>query len=240
MLEIAFRRINAVAVLDLNGTIDIDSANFVGMVQWCLENGYKDILCNFENVSMVDYAGLSVLAISHKDVMNHQGRIKLANVSAYVNKVFCLVYLDRVFEIYSDEKTALQSFEEDRVISEIQKKHLRRRCKRLPLDVTIEFKAVGESVYSCGKLLNISGVGMLVFAEKIYPLEEILTMRLTLSPKPGLVEIEGKVVWLVQKELQPQIYPAMGIEFHNLSAEMQEHIIEFVERNLSLNCSSDD
>jgi anti-sigma B factor antagonist len=240
MLEIDFRRFKSIAILDLSGSIDIDCANFIEMVAWCLGNGYKDVLCNFDNVNLVDYAGLSVLAIAYKDVTNHKGRIKLVHVAAHIQKVFCMVGLDRVFEIYQDEEFALRTFEEDRIISEIQKKQLRRRFQRLPLDIGIEFKSKEKAdKYSEGKVLNISGVGLLVFAEKVYPLGEILDIRLSLLPKPGLLELEAKVVWLVEKEIQPQIYPGMGLEFYNIDSQMQKKIIEFVDRNLPLSCSTD-
>ena len=238
MLNIGFRRNDAVAILDLSGTIDIDSANLVEMVGWCLNNGYKDILCNFADVNLIDYAGLSVLAITYKDVVNHKGRIKFSNIPPHIEKIFCFVYLDRVFEIYATEEIAIKSFHEDEVISEIQKMQLRRRFKRLPLDIDIELKAkTKEGKFNRGKILNISAVGLLVFVEKVYSLGEILDIKLSLLPKPGLIELDAKVVWLVQKELQPQIYPGMGLEFYNLNSKMQQEIIGFVNRNLPLSCT---
>src|SRR3989338_9251108 len=132
MLEINFQRNSSVSVLDLSGNIDIDASNFIEKVCWCLENGYEDILCNFENVNLIDYAGLSVLAIAFKNVANHKGRIKFINIPAHIKKVFSLVCMDRVFEIYETEESALNSFKEDKIIAEIQKKQLRRRFKRLP------------------------------------------------------------------------------------------------------------
>ena len=241
MLEISLRRSKTVAILDVSGNIDIDASGFIERVGWCLENGYEDILCNFENVNMVDYAGLSVLAIAYKNVANHKGRIKFLNVPEHIKKVFSFVYLDRVFEFYSDEKFALGSFAEDRVISEIQKKQLRRRFKRLPLDISVQFKSKEKGKeFLHGKVLNISAVGLLVFAEKTYELGEILTLKLVLLPKPGTLELDTKVVWLVQKELQPQIYPAMGLEFYNIGSGMQKRIVEFVERNLPLEITCGD
>ncbi len=240
MLEIDFRRSKTIAILDLTGSIDINCANFIEMVAWCLGNGYRDILCNFENVNLVDYAGLSVLAIAYKDVTNHKGRIKFTKVAAHLHKVFCLVGLDRVFEMYPEEEFALRAFEEDQVIAEIQKKQLRRRFKRLPLDIDIEFKSAGKNEkFNAGKVLNISGLGLLVFADKSYPLGEILDVRLALLPKPGLLELQCKVIWLVEKEIQPQIYPGMGLEFHNITHDTQKKIIDFVDRNLPLGCATD-
>jgi len=240
MLEIQLRRIKTIAVFDLSGSVDIDSSNFVEKVGWCLENGYRDLLCNFESVNTVDYAGLSAIAIAYKNVINHKGRMKFVNLPVHIKKVFSLVCLDRVFEIYDDEESALRSFEEDGIISEIQKKQLRRRFKRLPLDIDIEFKSKKENEFHRGKVLNLSGVGMLVFVDKVYPLGEILDIRLSLKPSPGPVELSARVSWLVDKRIQPQIYPGMGLEFYHIDSQIQEKIVEFVERNLSLDSASED
>ncbi|MBM3246327.1 MAG: STAS domain-containing protein [Candidatus Omnitrophica bacterium] len=240
MLDIEFRKAGAVAILDLAGSIDIDAANFIEMVGWCLNNGYKDIVCNLENVNLVDYPGLSVLTIAYKDVVNHNGRIKFVNVAAHIEKTFAMVCLDRVFDIYVDEETALKSFAEDKHISQIQKMPLRRRFKRLPLDIDIDFKAKDKAEqFNQGKVLNISAVGLLVFAEKIYPLSQILDVRLSLLPHPGQIEVNAKVVWLVQKEIQPQIYPGMGLEFYKIDSEVQKKIVEFVDRNLPLSSTAE-
>lgn len=235
MLEIIFCRSRSIAILDLSGNIDIDAANFIEKAGWCLENGYTDILCNFENVNLVDYAGLSVLAIACKNVDNHKGRIKFVNVPAHIKKVFSLTGLDKVFQMYDNDVLALNSFKEDKVIAEIQKKSLRRRFKRLPLDITVEFRAKSrEEKWIKGKILNLSAVGMLVFANKIYPLGELLNVRLLLLPKPGVLEIDAKVVWQAAREREPHIYPGMGLEFYKLESAVQKKLVEFVERNLPL------
>lgn len=238
MLEIGLRKQGTVAVLDLSGNIDIDASNFIEKIGWCLENGYEDILCNLEEVNLVDYAGLSVIAIACKNVMNHKGRIKFMNIPEHIKKVFSLMCLDKVFEMYEDEKTAVASFKEDKAIAEIQKKQLRRRFKRLPLDIEIEFRSIteGEKNFHKGKVLNLSAVGLLLFAHKMYPLGEILEIKLSLLPKPGVLDLQAKVVWHVVKEIMPHIYPGLGLEFYNLDSLMQKKVVEFVDRNLPSGC----
>lgn len=241
MLEINFKEVNTIAVIELSGSIDLDAANFIETIGWCLQNGFRDILCDLQDVDKVDYTGLSVLAIAHRDVFNHKGRIKLVNVSVQAKKLLSLVCLDKVFEIYESTELAMHSFQEDRAIEQIQKMPLRRRFKRLPLDIEIEFKShADKGGFYPGKVLNLSGVGLLVFAQKIYPLGERLDIRLSLLPQPGVLELAAKVVWLVEKELQPQIYPAMGLEFSGLDSLTQEKVIGFVERNLPSGCFPED
>lgn len=239
MLEIDFRAVKNVGILDLSGDINIDASNFIERVAWCLENGYKDIICNFENINLIDYAGLSVISIGYKNIVNHKGRVKFVKVAAHIQKIFALVCLDRVFEIYETEELAINSFAEDKIIAEIQKKQLRRRFKRLPLDIDVQFKSAKEETFCHGKVLNLSAVGVMVFTDKkAYPLGEIMDLKLMLMPKPGTLELKAKVAWLVEKELQPHIYPGMGMEFYQLDTETQKKIVQFVERNLPLDGSS--
>jgi len=239
MLEVNFKRVKEIGVLDLSGTIDINSSALIEKVAWALDNGYRDLLCDFEDVELVDYAGMSALAIAYKNVVNHNGRMKFVHVGMHIRKIFNLVCLDRVFEIYDNKDQALRSFSDDKAISEIQKRQLRRRFKRLPLDIVMEYKSKQETSFHSGKVLNISAVGMLIFCDKTYPLGEVLDVKLTLKPQPGAIAIESVVVWLVEKQFQPQIYPGMGLEFYHLDAGTQEKIFEFVERNLPLDSTSE-
>jgi anti-anti-sigma factor len=240
MLEVNFKKVKQVGVLSLSGNVDINSSNLVEKVGWALENGYTDLVCDFQEVELIDYAGMSALALAYKNVVNHGGSMKFASVALHIRKVFNLVCLDKVFELYDDLDAALRSFEEDKEISLIQKKKLRRRFKRLPLDIVIEFKSKKENKFHQGKVLNISGVGILVFTDKVtYKLGEILDIKLTLRPAPGPLEIEAVVVWLVEKNIQPQLYPAMGLEFYHLDSLTQEKIVEFVERNLALDTTNE-
>ena len=234
MLEIGMRRVNACAVLDCSGEINIDASNLVEKVGWCLENGYHSVLCSLENVTLIDFTGLSALALAYKNCVNHGARMKFCSVPLHIRKKFELVCLDRVLELYDDERAALAAFDEDEAISEIQKKQLRRRFKRLPLDISVELKSPSEERFHTAKMLNISAVGMLIFVEPAYPLETVLEVKLSLKPVADSLTLLAKVVWLVDKKIQPQIYPGMGLEFHHIEQPVQEKILAFVERNLPL------
>ena len=74
MLEIKLRQFGNCIILDLCGRIDVDSANLVEVVGQCVRDGYVDILCNLEDIQIVDYMGISVVVIAYKEVVNHQGR----------------------------------------------------------------------------------------------------------------------------------------------------------------------
>ena len=90
-----------------------------------------------------------------------------------------------------------------------------------------------------GKVLNLSAIGLLVFAKETYHIGEILDVTISLVPVAAAMQVKAKVVWLVQKEIQPQIYPAMGIEFYHMNNDTQKHVVDFVDRNMPMNSTSE-
>jgi c-di-GMP-binding flagellar brake protein YcgR len=124
--------------------------------------------------------------------------------------------------------------EESASLSDIQKKQLRRRFKRLPLYIEVHFKSNREKEFHRGKVLNLSAIGLLVFAKETYHIGEILDVTISLVPVAAAMQVKAKVVWLVQKEIQPQLYPAMGLEFYHIDTATQEKVLQFVERNMPL------
>jgi Tfp pilus assembly protein PilZ len=43
--------------------------------------------------------------------------------------------------------------------------------------------------------------------------------------------IKGTVIWIADKDLQPDFYPGIGVAFENIPSRVQENIIEFIEKN---------
>jgi anti-anti-sigma factor len=234
-MEIRARQKDNVVILDLSGRIDVDSASLVEAVGQCVRDGYNDILCNFEEVEAVDYMGVSVIVIAYKEVANSQGRMKLINVPAYLKGLFSVSGLDRVIEIYASEESAINSFKEDKVIENIKKMQLRRRFKRLPLDIKIELKAKHLDSPQSLKLdiLNLSAIGAFIFGCDKFKLQDEVILKMKLPPKQEEITLEAKVVWLPDKQIQPHFHPGMGVEFSNLDTLTQQKILEFIERNLS-------
>ncbi len=188
---------------------------------------------------MIDYAGLSVLTIAYKNVINHKGRMKFFAVSVCVKNILRSSMLDRVFEIYESEELALNSFKEDREIDRIQHMHLRRRFVRLPLDITVKYKArYGNTTEYEGKLLDLSGEGAFIFAKKTFSLHDILTINFTLPAGIGPLSAEVKVMWLSDKDVQPHQYPGMGVEFHKIDTATQKKIVCFIEKNTDCRSAS--
>ena len=234
-MEIRARQANGVIILDLTGHIDVNSANLVEVAGQCIHDGYVDILCNLEDVDFIDYMGTSVIVIAYKEVMNNRGRMKFCNVPTHIRNILCIAGLDRAIEMYVDEESALNSFKEDKVIEDIQKMQLRRRFKRLPIDIKVELKAKFGRNPVCLKLdlLNLSAIGAFIFGCDKFKLGDEVILKMKLPPKHEAFELEAKVVWIPDKQVQPHSYPGVGIEFVNVSPGLQQKLIDFIERNLS-------
>ena len=234
-MDIRARQKNGVVILDLSGRIDVDSANLVEAIGQCLRDGYNDIICNLEEVDFIDYMGISVIVIAYKEVINSQGRIKFINVPTHIRNIFCIAGLERVVQIYAEEETALESFKEDRIIEDIQKMQLRRRFKRLPIDIKIELKAKHQKNLGSLRLdlINLSAVGAFIFGCNQFKLGDEVVLRMKLPPKQEEIELDAKVVWIPDKQIQPHAYPGMGLEFANIPTHTQQKLIEFIERNFS-------
>jgi len=233
-LDIYSKEKQGVIVLDVHGNIDISASEFIEVVGWHLANHRLDILCDFTHVGMLDYAGLSVITIAYKNVINHEGRLKFFNAPPAVKNVLHAVMLDRIFEIYNTEEEALKTFKEDREIEKIKHLQLRRRFTRVNLEIPVTYKAkFGEQREYKGKFFDISGVGAFMFGKKTFPLHDILFLEFEL-PHMGTIKTDVKVVWLSDKDVQPQQYPGMGVEFYKISVAIQTRLVNFIEKNADI------
>lgn len=234
-MDIKARQKNGVVIMDLSGRIDADCANLIEAVAQCLRDGYNDIICNLEEIDFIDYMGISVIVIAYKEVINAKGRIKFINVPTHIRNIFCIASLDKVVEIYVDEDTALESFKGDRIIEDIKKMQLRRRFKRLPIDIKIELKAKDQKNPLCLNLdlINLSAVGAFIFGCNKFKLGDKIILKMKLPPKQVELELDATVVWIPEKQVQPHSYPGIGIEFTNIPTDTQQRLVDFIERNFS-------
>ena len=237
-MKVSVNEKNEVTIIHLEGNIDINASSFIETVGRTLINRSKYILCDFSEVNLVDYVGISIIAVAYKNILNHKGKMKLCNVPSHVRKLFSIVGMDGVLEMYESEEQAIASFTEEKIFSQILKKQLRRRFQRMPLRAIIEYKQKFSSkdLFYKGKVINLSGIGAFILAQKIFSIGEILTTRIHLfskSAKTESIEIDAKIVWVSDRKIQPREYPGMGIEFYNIDPQTQQKFVKFVERNIT-------
>lgn len=230
-MEIRKRFYRNIAVLYIDGKIDINAAAFIEETGQLLREGIHKILCNFVNVEMVDYNGLSILAIAYKNAINQKGALKFCSVPKHIKNLFKSARLDIVFDIFPDEESALKGFSAS---TKVDKLKLRRRFKRMDANIPVKFKtglSAGTKLLS-GKILNIGGEGMFVYSKNTFPVSTQLYMEIAMAGEKKALTLMGAVIWLADKELQPHAYPGMGINFGNLEKKSQQDIIAFIDKNV--------
>jgi anti-anti-sigma factor len=221
-----------VTILEVEGRIDINASEFIETVGWVLKNNKTKILCNLENVELVDYSGLSILAIAYKNVINHNGTMKFCNVAMHIKELFKIVQMDRVFLCYDTEQQAVLNFDEK--ILELEEKQLRRRFKRLEINIDVAFAPKNRpgKAYR-GKVLNISGAGLFILTSNILPVKTQLSLEIGVPKELIPIEMEGTVLWIADKNLQSYCYPGMGVQFINIDSRKQKDLLDFIEKNIT-------
>ena len=240
-MEIRIRDIGLISIVDIDGNIDINAAEIIETVGWLLKNNRLKILCNFEKVSFVDYSGLSILAIAYKDVLNHGGEMKVTNVPLPILELLRLVHLDNVLEIFMEEDAALKSFEKE--VFPIEKKLLRRRFNRLEMHLSGEYRPKSAPIkvkMFKERILNIGGAGIYINTHHVYPVRTVLELSIHMPAEASIINAEGSVVWIADKELQPHLYPGMGIQFLDMDQNDYKFLLDFVDKNITSRSSSID
>jgi Tfp pilus assembly protein PilZ len=180
----------------------------------------------------VDYSGLSILAIAYKSVLNHNGMMKLSNISLHIMELFRLVHLDSVFDMYVDEKSAMDSFQKK--IFPIEARPLRRRFSRIDIQIPVEYrpKKASRQVKSFKeKILNMSGAGIFIQTHHIFSVDTILELKIHLKGVSEVIDSEGKVIWIADKDLQPHLYPGMGVQFTKIDKIVYEDLLDYIDKN---------
>ncbi len=110
-MEIEVRNRDKVAILDINGEIDLYNAPEIkSKIGELMESGKSDIIINLEKVSYIDSSGIGVLISSLSSLKKAGGSLKIINVFASVRKVFELTKLTSFFDIYDSEDNAMNSY----------------------------------------------------------------------------------------------------------------------------------
>ncbi|MDP2912683.1 MAG: STAS domain-containing protein, partial [Candidatus Omnitrophota bacterium] len=168
-MSIHIRELNNINILDIDGRIDINSSDIIETVGWLTTTGKVKLILNLENVDIVDYSGLSVLAIAYKNAVNHKGALKFLHIPLPVIELFKVVKLDTVFEFYTEEEAAINSFYQE----ELCKARLRRKFKRLDIHIGVRYRMSGDTLKTKsfeGQVLNISAAGIYIYTPHTFPM----------------------------------------------------------------------
>ena len=102
----------SITIVDLSGRISLGegSALLRKTVRGLLDEGQTRIILNLGDVNYIDSSGIGELVSGFTAVRNRGGELKLLNLTKKVNDLLQLTKLFTVFDVYSEENTAVRSF----------------------------------------------------------------------------------------------------------------------------------
>jgi anti-sigma B factor antagonist len=111
-LRATYRDAAGVTVVDIGGKITLGegSALLRKTIRDLLEDKRTLILLNLADVDYIDSSGIGELVSAYTGVKNRGGNLKLLHLTKKVHDLLQLTKLFTVFDVYSDENTALHSF----------------------------------------------------------------------------------------------------------------------------------
>jgi anti-sigma B factor antagonist len=112
LLQATYRDAGVVTVLDLSGRITLGegSALLRSTIRELLDDQRFRILVNLGDINYIDSSGIGELVSAYTAVKNRGGELKLLNLTKKVRDLLQITKLYTVFDVHSDEVTALRSF----------------------------------------------------------------------------------------------------------------------------------
>ena len=102
-----------VTIMRLEGDIDEEGVNQLRLaLLQCIKDKRSNLVMNLDGVQFVSYLGLGVLVERLRQVRALGGDLRLSGVNTATERLFRMVGVTSVFEVYRSEHQAVQSFRE--------------------------------------------------------------------------------------------------------------------------------
>jgi anti-sigma B factor antagonist len=107
------REVGVIALVDLSGRIALGegSALLRKTIRDLLDGGNNKILLNLGDVNYIDSSGIGELVSGFTAVRSRGGELKLLHLTKKVHDLLQITKLFTVFDVYTDEPTAVRSFQ---------------------------------------------------------------------------------------------------------------------------------
>jgi anti-sigma B factor antagonist len=115
-LDIQQREREGVVVIDLDGRITMgpEATGLREKIAALVAAGDKNIVLNLKCVDYIDSTGLGALVMAATSLRKGGGSVKLVNLNRRAAELLVMTKLATVFEIFSDEQDAVNSYYPDR------------------------------------------------------------------------------------------------------------------------------
>jgi anti-sigma B factor antagonist len=106
------REVSDIVIIDLNGRITLgEGCQSVGeLIHELIAKDRKKILLNLADVNFIDSAGIGTLTKCFVAAKRNGGAVKLVHLTTKIRDLLQITNLYTVFEVFSDEQTAVRSF----------------------------------------------------------------------------------------------------------------------------------
>lgn len=112
-MEIQRAEVGQISVLRLIGDLDEDAVDVLRAALFeCLKDKRFSVVMNFTELRFISYMGLGVLVERLRYVRQVGGDIKLVGINLYAERLFRMVGVSSLFEIYDSETRAIGVFQE--------------------------------------------------------------------------------------------------------------------------------
>jgi anti-sigma B factor antagonist len=111
-MDVNRRQVGDVVILDLDGKLTIGKGDVVlrGAFVDELDVGERKLVVNLDKVKVIDSSGLGELIRCKVTASEKQADVKLLHVNLKARKLITMAQLVGVFEMFDDEKMAIDSF----------------------------------------------------------------------------------------------------------------------------------
>jgi anti-sigma B factor antagonist len=112
-MHVEIRKTQDVVVVDLNGKLTAGLGDQIlrDTVDALVADKWRKIVLNLSDVSFMDSAGVGELVAGLRRARKDGASLKLLNANERVHSTLYIAKLLPIFEIYSSEKEALESFQ---------------------------------------------------------------------------------------------------------------------------------
>ena len=107
-MDITKRESGSVKILDLNGSLDTDTApDAESYLNSLIQEGADKILLNLENLDYISSAGLRVFLATAKQLKSSGGELRLSNLNETVQEIFDMSGFSTILSVRDQESQAL-------------------------------------------------------------------------------------------------------------------------------------
>ncbi len=110
-MELRIENHHAIDVISISGRLDLVSSSVLkDTIRQRLSDHRVQIVIDMEMVNFINSSGLGALISVLRDVRLSGGRIALCRLAPYIEEIFTITGLTRVFDCYASVANSLESF----------------------------------------------------------------------------------------------------------------------------------